>query len=238
MACAASLRVAARGGPTVHGSARSFEDTGAPFRRRHLFRSSSPSPRDGLDALEARAAFDCNHSSSVTITRGARACRSSSLRSRRLAARLSRRLCTSTSSTRPSWSTARHSQCFSPAILIWDLVQVPLVAGTGQPPADPVREALAELERPLPHGLVADNDAAGGHHLLRHAQAERETEVEPDGVADDLRREPVAGVGGPGRWRHARPVADLPVVRNPPCTNLTVPSRAPRLPYDTGRGKS
>src|SRR3954471_23935149 len=55
----ASLRVAARGGPTVHGSARSFEDTGAPFRRQHLSRSSSPSPRDGLDDLEAQAAFDC-----------------------------------------------------------------------------------------------------------------------------------------------------------------------------------
>src|SRR3954447_22306954 len=64
MACAASLRVAARGGPTVHRSARSFEDTGAPFRRQHLFRSSSPSPRDRLDDLEAQAAFDCNHSSS------------------------------------------------------------------------------------------------------------------------------------------------------------------------------
>src|SRR3712207_8912438 len=38
--------------------------------------------------------------------------------SRRLAARLSRRLWTSTSSTRPCWSTARHSQCLLPAILI------------------------------------------------------------------------------------------------------------------------
>jgi hypothetical protein len=50
----------------------------------------------------------------------------------------------------------------------------------GQPPPDPVGEVLAELERPLPHGLVADDDAAGGQHLLDHAQAERETEVQPD----------------------------------------------------------
>jgi hypothetical protein len=35
-----------------------------------------------------------------------------------LAARLSRRLCTRMSSTRPSWSTARHTQCFLPAIVI------------------------------------------------------------------------------------------------------------------------
>src|SRR3954454_10616126 len=29
-----------------------------------------------------------------------------------------------------------------------DLIQVPLVSGTGQPPPDPVRECLAELHRP------------------------------------------------------------------------------------------
>src|SRR5829696_8443563 len=41
-------------------------------------------------------------------------------------------------------------------------VEVPLVARTGQPAADLVGEALAELARPLPHGLVAHGDAAGG----------------------------------------------------------------------------
>src|SRR3954452_10988339 len=112
MACAASLRVAARGGPTVHGSARSFEDTGAPFRRQHLFRSSSPSPRDRLDDLEAQAAFDCNHSSSVTSTRGAPPCFFSSSRSRLLPPLLPRRLWTSTSSRVPFWSPPRHNQCF------------------------------------------------------------------------------------------------------------------------------
>src|SRR3954466_13334526 len=50
------------------------------------------------------------------MARGARHCRFSSFRSKRLAARLSRRLWTSTSSTMPSWSTARQSQCFLPAI--------------------------------------------------------------------------------------------------------------------------
>src|SRR4051812_5957250 len=46
-----------------------------------------------------------------------RVCRFSSLRSRRLAARLSRRFWTRTSSTTPSWSTARQSQCFCPLII-------------------------------------------------------------------------------------------------------------------------
>src|SRR4051794_1075414 len=45
-------------------------------------------------------------------------------------------------------------------------VQVPLVARAGQPAPDLVGEALAELARPLPRGLVAHVDAAGGQHLL------------------------------------------------------------------------
>src|SRR5918997_847251 len=80
------------------------------------------------------------------------------------------------------------------------LIQVPLVPGAGQPPPDPVGEVLAELERPPPHGLVADDDAAGGQHLLDHAQAQREAEVQPHRVADDLGREAVAGIGRLGRW--------------------------------------
>src|SRR5215212_3566386 len=120
------------------------------------------------------------------MTRGARHCFFSSLCSKRLAARLSRRLCTRMSSTMPSWSTARHSQCFLPAILRGDLVQMPLVSSRRQTPPDPVGECLAELERPLPHALVADDDAASSQHFLDHAQAEREAEIQPDGMADDL----------------------------------------------------
>src|ERR671929_707045 len=43
-----------------------------------------------------------------------------------------------------------------------DFIQVPLVSRTGQPAPDPVGELLTELARPLPHGLMADEDAAGG----------------------------------------------------------------------------
>src|SRR5215204_866595 len=102
------------------------------------------------------------------MTRGTRVWRLSSVRSRRLAARLSRRLWTRTSSTTPSWSTARQR-----ALSTWllagnrhlDLVQLPLVSGTGQPAADLVNEGLAELARPLPHRLMADGDAASGQKL-------------------------------------------------------------------------
>jgi hypothetical protein len=47
-----------------------------------------------------------------------------------------------------------------------DLIAVPFVSGTGRTPPDPVGEVLAELQGPLPHGLMTDNDAARGQHLL------------------------------------------------------------------------
>jgi hypothetical protein len=84
-----------------------------------------------------------------------------------------------------------------------DLIEVPFVASPGQPAPDLVGERLAELPGPPPHGLVAHGDAAGGQHPLDHAQAEREPEVQPDRVADDLGRETMAGVAGAGGRRHA-----------------------------------
>ena len=53
-------------------------------------------------------------------------------------------------------------------------VEVPLVTGCRKTAADLVGKALTELQRPLPHRLMADQDAAGGEHLLDHPEAERE----------------------------------------------------------------
>src|SRR4051794_40825191 len=101
-------------------------------------------------------------------------------------------------------------------------VEVPFIARAWQPTPDLVGEALAELARPLPHGLMAHVDAAGGQHLFDHAQAQREAEVEPHGVADDLAWKAVAGVGGLGCGCHAchLPVPALPAKPRP---KLTVP---------------
>src|SRR3954447_3418575 len=76
------------------------------------------------------------------------------------------------------------------------------VSGRRQTPPDLVGKCLAELERPLPHALMADDDAACGQHLLDHAQAEREAKVQPYGVADDLGREAVPGIAGGDRRCH------------------------------------
>jgi hypothetical protein len=57
-----------------------------------------------------------------------------------------------------------------PGDLDGDLVQAPLVAGLRQQPPDPVGEGPAELERPPPDGLVADDEATHGQHLFGHAR--------------------------------------------------------------------
>jgi len=89
-----------------------------------------------------------------------------------------------------------------------DLIKVPLVSGCGQTAPDLVGKVLPKLQRPLPPvdplrgSTMADHDAAGGEELVHIAQAERETEVEPDRVADDLAWEAIAGVAGKDGRRH------------------------------------
>src|SRR3954464_1243800 len=129
------------------------------------------------------------------MTRGARPCFFSSLRSRRLAARLSPPALDQDVEHNPLLVDGPPQ----PVLLSPDqqahFVEVPLVARTGQPTPDLVGEGLAELARPLPHGFMAHVDAAGGQHLFHHAQAQRKTEVEPNGLADDLAWKAIAGVG-------------------------------------------
>jgi hypothetical protein len=83
-----------------------------------------------------------------------------------------------------------------------DLIEMPFVADAREPTTDPVGELLAEFARPLSHGFVAEDDAAGRQQLLYHTQPEREPEIQPDRVADDLGREPIAGIAGATSCRH------------------------------------
>src|SRR4051794_41382216 len=70
---------------------------------------------------------------------------------KRLAAALSRRLCTRMSRTLPSWLTARHRYFRSPLILMKDLVQVPPVPRPRLPAAQHVGIGLPELAAPAAH---------------------------------------------------------------------------------------
>src|SRR4051794_16049285 len=104
---------------------------------------------------------------------------------------------------------------------------MPFIARTGQPAPDLVGKALAELAPPLADRLVADRDAASREDLIHHAQAQGKAEVEPNGVANDLGREAVAGVGRLGAGCQA---GHLPVPACPakPRPKLTVPRCGPK----------
>src|SRR4051794_17083294 len=56
---------------------------------------------------------------------------------------------------------------------------------------------------------------AEGEHLLDHPKAERKSIVQPDRVADQLRRKAMAGVGSLGRARHAGLIPDPRCSGNP-----------------------
>jgi hypothetical protein len=81
--------------------------------------------------------------------------------------------------------------------------EMPFVADAREPATDSVRERLAKFARPLPHRFVANSDAASGQQLLDHPQPEREPEIQPDGVANDLAWEPITGIASASRCHHA-----------------------------------
>src|SRR5438067_13935359 len=142
-------------------------------------------------------------------TRGARPCFLRSLRNRRLAAFLSRRLWTRTSRTKPSWSTARQSQCFLPATLM--TTHRGAICRHGEALTNAVGEFPAEFKAPLPDRLVRHRDAADGQHLLDHAQAQREPKIQPYRVADDLRGVAIAGINRvSSRRRHPARLPEQP----------------------------
>ena len=158
---------------------------------------------------------------SVIMTRGARPCPFRSFRISRLAALAFLRLCTSASRTKPSWSTARHSQCFVPAMVTTTSSRCHL---SPRRPADRRRmligEVAAELLRPCSDRLVGDDDAAGRQHVLDHAQAEREAKIQPHCMRDDLGGKAVAAVERiTGNLRHASLIAQIPHLS----VNFTVP---------------
>jgi hypothetical protein len=83
-----------------------------------------------------------------------------------------------------------------------DLVHVPLVAGSWPAASQAVGETRGEFLAPASHRLVGNDDTAFSQDQLDIAQAEAEHVIQPDGVADDLGREPMAIVGVRW-WRHA-----------------------------------
>jgi len=53
------------------------------------------------------------------------------------------------------------------------------------------RDLRAGLDRAAPDSFAADFDTARGHQLLHVTEAQSESKIEPDRLANDLGREPV-----------------------------------------------
>jgi len=140
------------------------------FRRCHRsWRASSPS---------CRLAAPYDPSSSVLIVSGATPCLLTSSRMSLTAARVSRLVCTKTSSTSPSSSTARPSKCRLPAIVISISSRCHRAVRRGRPKL--AREQRAELADPASNGFVAQVETTPGLHVFDIAQAQREAQVKPD----------------------------------------------------------
>jgi hypothetical protein len=68
----------------------------------------------------------------------------------------------------------------------------------------------AEFQASLPDLLVCDRDAASGQHLLDHAQAQWEPEIQPDRVAYELGGVAIAGIQRISQRRHPRQISGRP----------------------------
>ena len=101
-----------------------------------------------------------------------------------------------------------------------DLVKVPFVAAAGGSPTKAVGELLAEFQAPLPDRLVGDQDAAGRQHLFDHAQAQREPEIQPDRIADELGGVAIASVKRVSGRRHSGQISDHPNSAKPEAAQL------------------
>jgi hypothetical protein len=76
-----------------------------------------------------------------------------------------------------------------------DLIEMPFVAEPiCRSPADLAGEILTELFRPQPHGLVRNDNATSCKQILDHAQAERKTKVQPNGVGNHLNGKSMATI--------------------------------------------
>ena len=74
------------------------------------------------------------------------------------------------------------------------LVEVPLVTGLWASAAELVGVGLPEFGTPPPDRLVTHYDTAFEHEFFDFAEAERESDVKPHAVVDDLDRVAVAFV--------------------------------------------
>jgi hypothetical protein len=90
-----------------------------------------------------------------------------------------------------------------------DLIHMPFVAASRRALAD-LSGCLAELLPPLAHGLVGHANPARRQHFFDHAKAQGKPEIEPNRMADHLRRKTMALVERVAGCRHGGRIAARP----------------------------
>jgi hypothetical protein len=98
---------------------------------------------------------------------------------------------------------------------------MPAIARPRATLAQPSRDRGTELQHPAPDRFVGNVEPSLGQQLLDIAVAQREAEIEPDRVLDDLGREAVAAVAVAER-SHADIIPDTPPAPDP--VSVTMPS--------------
>jgi hypothetical protein len=76
------------------------------------------------------------------------------------------------------------------------LIQVPGSPWLWPASAELAGELATQGEAPLPDAFTGDGNSSFGEDQLNVSEAQAEEVIEPDGMADDLGRKAVAGVGG------------------------------------------
>ena len=74
------------------------------------------------------------------------------------------------------------------------LVEMPAIARSRAPAPQFARDEGTEFQYPAPYRFIGEVEPSLGQQFLDIAQAEMEAEVEPDSVADDFDRVPIASV--------------------------------------------
>ena len=69
-----------------------------------------------------------------------------------------------------------------------DFIRRPYVAGPSLPTANRIGKLLTKRSTPLPDRLLAQTNTTGGQQLLDLPETQREAEVQPHGMADNLGR--------------------------------------------------
>ena len=99
-----------------------------------------------------------------------------------------------------------------------DLIEIPTIVRPWTTTAQLPSIGRTEFDSPAAHGFVGNLDAAFGKEIFDIAEAQREPEIEPDGVLDDRNGETVAAIRN---FLHPTRLCDE--ITTPLVANVTLP---------------